>query len=667
VLGRLLKSVRGLGSAPAKAVRGGAGLLPSARLPSARLPSARLPSAPRLPGLGRLPRRRNGGSPQAAVWLNESLLLVICDLGEGRGDVRAETVANGDKSPVAVASHRFRRFEQGGQSSVETLAVLELAAGEGWADADRVVLSCGGRSVVLGQAELQAAPREAGDELRSRLSPLQAATRRALRELLLEAARPHLEGPDAGTLANNLRRLRDVLRERGRDRVSSQDEPLNHDVDRIMAVDDRAFWVRGWIRDEKGAATALTAISPEGFSAELLAGAFRHHRPDIEQAYGSSGMETAEKHGLMSYFELAAPSRIGTGWVTKLETAGGGGVEGGTPEVVADFAAVRELILRDTKEDGFDHELTERHAHPALSRMQERLRRSVKVETVIEYGSAPASPPVTVIVPLYGRIDFVQHQIAQFVRDPEFAGLDLVYVLDSPELARDLNHVASGLHEFYELPFRVAILSRNGGFSIANNLGASVARGRTLLLLNSDVLPSRPHWVSRLSAFYDATPNIGALGTKLLYEDNSLQHAGMYFRLEPETLLWGNQHYLKGFARNFAPANVARPVPALTGACMMIDRALYEEVGGLDHGFVQGGYEDSDLCLRLIRLGRQNWYLPQVELYHLEQQSFPTADEYRWLATRYNTWLQTHRWRGLIGELMSAQPSAQPAPAAVTA
>jgi GT2 family glycosyltransferase len=651
LLGRLFKTVRGLGSVPGRTVRA--------------LPSAPKLPVPRLPRVGRLPGRGNGGSLESTVWLNESLLLAICDLGEGGGEAGAEAVVNGDKRTVPVASHRFRRFEQEGRSSVQTLAILEFSGGNGWADADRVVLSCGGTRVVLGPAELQAAPRVVDDQTFERLSPLQGAARRALRELLLEACRPHLEGPDAGSLANNLQRLRDVLRDRGRDRVSSPDEPLNHDVDRIMAVDDRAFWIRGWIRDEKGAATGLRAISPEGFSAELLRDAFRHHRPDIEQAYGSSGMETAEKHGLMSYFELPAPSRMGTGWVTKLETAGGGGIEGGTPEVIGDFVAVRELILRDTKEDGFGHELMERHAHPALSRMQERLRRSVNVETLIEYGPQPASPAVTVIVPLYGRIDFLHHQISQFVHDPEIAGVDLLYVLDSPELARDLNKVASGLHEFYELPFRVAVLSRNGGFSLANNLAASVARGRTLLLLNSDVLPARPRWVSRMSAFYDATPNIGALGAKLLYEDDSLQHAGMYFALESESLLWGNQHYLKGFARNFAPANVARPVPAVTGACMMIDRTLYEEVGGLDHCFVQGGYEDSDLCLRLIELGRQNWYLPQAELYHLEQQSFPTADEYRWLATRYNTWLQTHRWRGLIEELMTAQEPVQPARAAI--
>ena len=73
----------------------------------------------------------------------------------------------------------------------------------------------------------------------------------------------------------------------------------------------------------------------------------------------------------------------------------------------------------------------------------------------------------------------------------------------------------------------------------------------------------------------------------------------------------------------------------------MIDRDLYEEAGGLSHAYVQGGYEDSDLCLRLIELGRQNWYMPGAELYHLEAQSY--TSERRKLAAAYNVWLHTHR------------------------
>ena len=63
-------------------------------------------------------------------------------------------------------------------------------------------------------------------------------------------------------------------------------------------------------------------------------------------------------------------------------------------------------------------------------------------------------------------------------------------------------------------------------------------------------------------------------------------------------------------------------MPAVTGACLMVERALYERSGGLPDDYVQGGYEDSDLCLRLIEAGRRNWYMADVELYHLEAQSY---------------------------------------------
>jgi O-antigen biosynthesis protein len=244
----------------------------------------------------------------------------------------------------------------------------------------------------------------------------------------------------------------------------------------------------------------------------------------------------------------------------------------------------------------------------------------------------------------------MEHQLCQFMHDPDFRELDLMYVLDSPELGDQLAESAAALHALYELPFRTVTLSRNAGYSIANNMGASLARGRFLLLLNSDVVPDTPGWVRQMAAFYDATPSIGALGPKLLYEDGSLQHAGMYFDREPGASLWANLHYFKGLEGEFQPANLTRTVPAVTGACLMIERSLWDELGGLRPLYVQGGYEDSDLCLRLIEAGRDNWYLPHVELHHLEDQSFPS--DARRMATAYNTWLQSYLWDERMGELM---------------
>jgi GT2 family glycosyltransferase len=116
----------------------------------------------------------------------------------------------------------------------------------------------------------------------------------------------------------------------------------------------------------------------------------------------------------------------------------------------------------------------------------------------------------------------------------------------------------------------------------------------------------------------------------------------MYFDRPEGAGLWTNGHYFKGLHRSFPPACVERPVPALTGACLLLATALWRAMGGLCGGYVQGDYEDSDLCLRLLSMGKRNWYVPAAELYHLEGQSYP--DDLRRAVGRYNTWLQTHLW-----------------------
>ena len=84
---------------------------------------------------------------------------------------------------------------------------------------------------------------------------------------------------------------------------------------------------------------------------------------------------------------------------------------------------------------------------------------------------------------------------------------------------------------------------------------------------------------------------------------------------------------------------------------MLISRSLFHELDGLRGSYVQGDYEDSDLCLRLAQKGLEAWYLPSVALYHLEGQSYP-SDE-RALASQYNRWLHTHLWGEALAELAS--------------
>jgi GT2 family glycosyltransferase len=504
----------------------------------------------------------------------------------------------------------------------------------------------------VSEGDAQDAPRvvQLGELLNELVPRLSRDQRAELFEFVRSTVQQDLDEQGHFTLAKSLFTLRERLREQLPLLSFDKSAPQTVVIDAILAVDERSFWFSGWSRDADGTLTRLELVSPEGQHAELLEGAYRFARPDVEQSLAAAGIHSQQKHGFAKLVELPAPSPLADGWLGELRRPSGAAFQVPTPTVTRDTSMARAQILSElAAEPRESEELKREHGYPALTRLQAHIGKSIEVESTVQYGEPPASPKVSIVVPLYQRIDLVEHQIANIWQDPEIAASELIFVLDSPELAELLGRIAAGLHDLYGLPFKVVNLSRNAGYSTANNIGASLARGRLLLLLNSDVLPAQPGWLGRMSAFYDATPEIGALGPKLLFEDDSIQHAGMYFQRDPGTRRWDNQHYFKGFNRSLAAANVNQPVPAVTGACLMIERALYEQLGGLRDIFVQGGYEDSDLCLRLIDAGRRNWYLADVELYHLEAQSFPITAR---PANQYNLWLQDHLWGDRIEELM---------------
>jgi GT2 family glycosyltransferase len=477
------------------------------------------------------------------------------------------------------------------------------------------------------------------------------ASREHLAQNLMMASMSALEQPEGFTLAHRLHRLRNALREPLAERIIDAEAPQVAFIDTILAVDERSFWIAGWIRDADRTAT-VTAISPEGQRADLLEGAFRFTRPDVDALFaGQSRQETG--HGLVNLITLPAPSVLDRGWLVEMHDGLRRGVEAPVPEVVRDRMDVMNRILSEFAAERLERErLRSEHVRPALERLRVHGRKAVVIDETRDYGTLPKEPRASVVVPLYERVDLVEHQLAQFGRDPDFADVELVYVLDSPELSPELLRDAPHLHSLHRIPFRVVLLNRNSGFSIANNLGVGQTRAPLVLLLNSDVIPATGGWLERMCRFYESTPGIGALGAKLLFEDDSIQHAGMYFERDLDSGAWSNRHYFKGFHRDFAEARISRPVPGVTGACLLIDRRLYEEHGGLSEAYVRGGYEDSDLCIRLMQAGQRNWYLADVELYHLEAQSYPSP--VRHVATLYNGWLQTQLWNSVIRDVMAS-------------
>ncbi|MEE1617831.1 glycosyltransferase family 2 protein [Brachybacterium sp. J153] len=270
---------------------------------------------------------------------------------------------------------------------------------------------------------------------------------------------------------------------------------------------------------------------------------------------------------------------------------------------------------------------------------------------VREYGEPVEGACVSVIVPLYGRIDFVEHQLLEFSRDPFFrANVDLIYVLDDPRLVDRFFEQAPLLYEIYSVPFRAVWGNANRGFSGANNLGASIAKAEKLLFLNSDVFPQHSGWLESLLAVLE-DERVGAVAPRLVFADGSIQHAGMSFRRRGDLEIWVNHHPNMGLDPELDPSGQAlTAMPALTGACLAMRGRDFHAVGGWDTGYLVGDFEDSDLCLKLRSMGKLVMYQPRVQLTHLERQSFALLGEsdFRFRVVIFNASRHQSRWQSLL-------------------
>ena len=290
----------------------------------------------------------------------------------------------------------------------------------------------------------------------------------------------------------------------------------------------------------------------------------------------------------------------------------------------------------------------ERVVGPAIAAMnQSRLARHVEHQ-VVEYGIVPAVPRYSVLVPLYGRLDFIEYQMALFSSEKKNFDVEYVFVLDDPPKQREALHLFKSVYERFRIPFRAVLLQQNQGFAPANNAGARYCHGEYLVYLNSDVFPGTSDWLSRLSARLEEDPTLGVVGPMLLFEDGAVQHRGMYFeRLEEFGNWWFCQHIGKGL-RYTGPGGMAYYI-AVTGACMMLKRELAEQLGGFDNKYIIGDFEDSDLCLRIQEAGLRCGVDHDVILYHLERKSQLSGSlNWRTNLTVYNAWQHEKRWSNVI-------------------
>ncbi|WP_454061317.1 FkbM family methyltransferase [Candidatus Nitrospira salsa] len=221
----------------------------------------------------------------------------------------------------------------------------------------------------------------------------------------------------------------------------------------------------------------------------------------------------------------------------------------------------------------------------------------------------------SIVIPVYNKVDLTKQCLTQLAMVTDGVSYEVI-VVD--------NNSTDGTEAFLEtLEGDVQIIrnTENLGFAKACNQGARAARGKYLVFLNNDTIPQR-EWLSVLVKEAEADNDIAIVGSKLLFEDGTLQHAGVVISrcLLIPYHIYGN---LQGDVRC---ANHRRELHAVTAACMLVKRKFFDEVEGFDEAY-RNGFEDTDLCLKIGEKGGKIVYQPESWMYHLESQS-PGRKEY---------------------------------------
>ncbi len=179
-------------------------------------------------------------------------------------------------------------------------------------------------------------------------------------------------------------------------------------------------------------------------------------------------------------------------------------------------------------------------------------------------------------------------------------------------------------------------LGQRSGFAAAVNHGAAVARGDFLLLLNNDTIP-QPGWLESMHAAM-RQPTVGVVGARLIYPGtNLIQHAGMVFGADCLPY-----HIYRHHDANCPHVRRRRPFASLTGACLLVRRELFAELGGLDEGY-RNGYEDVDLCLQSGARGYQCLYEPEAVVLHYEGLTVGRFDQVQANLQRFR-----RKWAGQV-------------------
>ncbi|MCK9752059.1 glycosyltransferase family 2 protein [Pseudomonas syringae pv. syringae] len=231
----------------------------------------------------------------------------------------------------------------------------------------------------------------------------------------------------------------------------------------------------------------------------------------------------------------------------------------------------------------------------------------------VHYHLPKEKPLVSLIIPTRNAHGLVKQCVESIRHKTLYSNYEIILVDNGSDDPQSL--------QYFEMLSRltgVTVLRDDGEFnySALNNNAVEHAKGELIGLINNDIEVINPEWLDEMVSLA-LQPNAGAIGARLWYPDERLQHGGVI--MGPLTLA-GHAHKMlpRGHHGYFGRASLIQNMSAVTAACLVVKKSVFQEVGGLNAKDLKIAFNDVDLCLKIMQAGYQNIWTPNADLYHHE-------------------------------------------------
>ena len=256
------------------------------------------------------------------------------------------------------------------------------------------------------------------------------------------------------------------------------------------------------------------------------------------------------------------------------------------------------------------------------------------------------NPLVSILIPNYNHVEELSVCINSILEKSTYENYEIIIIENNSD---------DETFKYYDTlktnpKIKVVVYKPEAGFnySAINNFGAKYANGDYLLLLNNDVEVIAPDWIEEMLMFCQRS-DVGAVGAKLYYPDDTIQHAGVILGV---LTLAGHafKNQPRGSNGYFGRASYQQDLSACTAACLMVKKSVFEDIGGFDEKFAVA-FNDIDLCMKIRKKDLLIVFTPYAELYHYESKSRGIEDTPEKVA-RFSGEIQ--RFRDKWGEELKA-------------